>query len=137
LRFVVGIDPGREKCGLALVDADGRAIERMVLPRERLLEQLTRWAKAYGPVILAVGDGTGSKEILDVVQSAPFADLFAQVAVVDEHLSTLEARRRYFAENPPKGWRRLLPVSMQYPPVPFDDYVATILAERYLSRFEV
>ena len=34
--------------------------------------------------------------------------------------------------NPPRGWRRLLPVSMQMPPEPYDDYVAVILAQRFL-----
>ncbi|HKM17981.1 MAG TPA: pre-16S rRNA-processing nuclease YqgF, partial [Limnochordia bacterium] len=35
--------------------------------------------------------------------------------------------------HPPRGWRRLLPVSLQTPPVPIDDYVAVILAQRYLD----
>ena len=56
-----------------------------------------------------------------------------EVTLVDEHRSTEEARRRYFVDNPPSGWRRLMPRGLLTPPVPYDDYVAIILAERYLA----
>ena len=52
--------------------------------------------------------------------------------LVDEHHSSEEGRRRYFQANPPKGWRRLLPIGLQTPPKPYDDYVAILLAERYV-----
>ena len=55
------------------------------------------------------------------------------ITLVDEHLTTLEARARYFVEHPPTGLKRLLPVSMQVPPEPYDDYVAVILGERFLA----
>jgi hypothetical protein len=53
--------------------------------------------------------------------------------LVDEHRSSEQGRRRYFRDNPPRGWRRLLPVGLQTPPRAYDDYVAVILAERYLA----
>ena len=52
------------------------------------------------------------------------------VRVVEERGSTLEARRRYFADHPPRGWRRLVPLSLQVPPQEYDDYVAVLLIER-------
>ena len=34
------------------------------------------------------------------------------------------AKGEYWKANPPNGWRRLIPVTMQVPPVPVDDFVA-------------
>ena len=53
--------------------------------------------------------------------------------VVDEYYTTQLARKEYWQARPPKGWRRLLPVSMQVPPEPVDDFVAVLLAQRYLN----
>ncbi|MDP7423155.1 MAG: resolvase, partial [bacterium] len=63
------------------------------------------------------------------------ASLFPEdrVRLVDERESTLEGRRRYFQEHPPRGLWRLVPLSLRYPPEPFDDLVAVILAERFFS----
>jgi hypothetical protein len=57
----------------------------------------------------------------------------ASVLLVDERETTLQARERYWEHNPRRGWRRLLPSSLQTPPEPVDDFVALILAERVLA----
>ncbi len=76
-----------------------------------------------------IGDGTGSGQVAKEIRAAlPQLPL----ATVDERFTSEEARRLYWVENPPRGWRRLLPVSMQMPPEPYDDYVAVILAQRFL-----
>ena len=56
------------------------------------------------------------------------------VAVVDEYRTTDLARGEYWRAHPPRGLRRLLPTSMQVPPVPVDDFVAVILGTRFLAR---
>ena len=55
------------------------------------------------------------------------------VTIIDEKFTTEEARREYWVQNPPRGWRKLLPVSMQVPPEPVDNIVAEILAKRFLE----
>jgi hypothetical protein len=57
-----------------------------------------------------------------------------RIVLVDEKGTSLLARERYLKENPPAGWRRLLPSGMQIPKEPYDDYAALLLAERYLSN---
>ena len=53
---------------------------------------------------------------------------------IQQHRKATElAKKAYWKAKPPRGWRRLLPVSMQVPPVPVDDFVAVILAQRYLA----
>jgi hypothetical protein len=51
---------------------------------------------------------------------------------VNERDSTLEARDLYWKEVPPRGWRRLVPLSLQVPPEPIDDFAAVVLARRHL-----
>ena len=56
------------------------------------------------------------------------------VEIVDEYRTTDDARRAYWKANPPTGWRRFFPTSMQVPPEPVDDFVAVLLAQRYLIK---
>ncbi|NMB01122.1 MAG: pre-16S rRNA-processing nuclease YqgF [Firmicutes bacterium] len=127
--MVLGIDPGREKCGIAVVQGDEILI-RQVVPRGEYLRVVRQWVSEYNVEQIVLGDGTGSKEFFQEIQnSLPNCG----VTMVDERLSTEEARQRYWRDNLPRGWRRILPTSMQVPPEPYDDYVAVILAERFLA----
>ena len=73
--------------------------------------------------LIVLGDRTGSARFRrELAQAFPHVDIVA----VDEHLSSVEARQRYWQENPPRGWRRFIPLGMQVPPEPFDDLVAVI-----------
>lgn len=133
-RIVLAIDPGRSKCGVAvLACADSKSIPRIlhraVVNTATLSDTLQSLASQYSPNTIVVGDGTSSKPAVELVSSLGIGS----VEVVDEKFTTLQARERYFRENPPRGLRKLIPVSLQTPPLPYDDYVAIILAERYLS----
>ena len=125
--IVLGIDPGREKCGLAVVSPNLVLVKRVVA-RGEFLEAAREYIRQYNVARIVLGDGTGSKDFLQEIEG------ILPVATVDEQYTTEEARKKYWLDHRPKGWRRLLPTSMQVPPEPFDDYVAVILAERYLSE---
>jgi RNase H-fold protein (predicted Holliday junction resolvase) len=124
----LAVDPGREKCGVAVYGQDG-SIVRRVVGVEELRDLATEWIPAYRVDGVVVGDGTGSKRVFDILRG-----LGTPVQLVAERGSTLAARRRYFRDHPPRGWRRLLPLSLLVPPQPYDDYAAEILAEEYLGR---
>lgn len=111
----------------------GKVKEQRVVSREEVFDHLARIRGRYGPFRLVIGDRTGSKEFLADLEQNPVRGDIPEIHKVDEHLSTLEARHRYFVDNPPKGLKRLIPRTMLTPPVPIDDYVAVILAERYLK----
>jgi RNase H-fold protein (predicted Holliday junction resolvase) len=128
--LVLAVDPGRSKCGLAVVGADSGIVARAVIPRSRLAETVQRFAGAYSPSVIIVGGGTGGKQVRTTIEALSQR---APVETVDERFSTLNAKARFFKENPPRGLRRLLPVTLQVPRVPYDDYVAVILAERYIA----
>ncbi len=126
---VLGIDPGREKCGLAVV-AEDQVLVKEVVPRRELLPVVRKYTAAYNVDTMVVGDGTGSREFVAEIKGH-LPEL--PVVVVDERHSTEEASARYWLDHRPKGWRRLLPTTMQVPPEPYDDYVAVILAQRFLG----
>jgi RNase H-fold protein (predicted Holliday junction resolvase) len=126
---VLAVDPGREKCGVA-VCGPNRILARQVVGVGDLGDLVHRWLEAYGVEVLIVGDQTGSKRVFDIL-----GDLNLPVRRVTERGTTLTARRRYFQDHPRSGWRRLLPISLQVPPEPYDDYAAVVLAEAYLDAW--
>ena len=127
---IIALDPGSEKCGLAVLGDDRRVIEQIVVSTADLLPTVLGMAERHRVETLVMGDRTGAKRARKLLEGARVP---LQITTVDEHHSTLQARRRYFAEHPPHGWRRLIPITLQHPPRPYDDYVAVILGERYLA----
>ncbi|HLJ54642.1 MAG TPA: hypothetical protein VKT77_06340 [Chthonomonadaceae bacterium] len=125
---VIAIDPGSEKCGVAVVRRDGVVAYRAIVPTAGLTPSVAELATKYRPAQILCGRGTGSKSIIRALEDA---GLEAPILPVDEAYTSEEARRRYVAEHPPHGLERLLPKSLRTPNVPYDDYVAVILAERY------
>ena len=120
------MDPGREKCGMAVCGPKGVLVHRVVGIGD--LYQVSRqWMESYLVEAVIVGNQTGFKQAFDTLSR-----LGLRVEGVAERNTTLLARRRYFRDHPPRGWRRLVPLSLQVPPEPYDDYAAVVLAEAYL-----
>ena len=128
--MIAAVDPGREKCGVAVVAFDGAIVRRLVVQTANLQEEIASILTCGKIQVLLCGDGTGS-----AAQAAMLQELAAQhkvqFFVVDEKHTTEQARKLYWQQQPPQGWRRLLPTTMQTPPVPVDDYVAVLLAWKY------
>lgn len=123
---VLAVDPGRLKCGLA-VGRPGAILARAVVASDRVAEVVGVWTERFGVKRVLLGQGTGSESVHQALAGLPG---LPRVEAVEETASTLEARRRYFRDHPPRGWRRLLPLSLQVPPVDYDDYAAELLLER-------
>jgi RNase H-fold protein (predicted Holliday junction resolvase) len=127
---LLAIDPGRDKCGVAVIDADQGVIYQAVVPTRDLPALVLPLVKERGISRLLLGDRTSTAELLRRLRQAGIS---AEVILIDEHRSSEEGRRRYFQENPPLGLKRFLPKGLLHPDRPYDDYVAIILAERYLA----
>lgn len=123
---ILAVDPGRQKCGLA-VGRPGVVQARAVVPVARVQETIRRWATTYGVTRIVIGAGTGSGPLRQALGALPG---LPPIETIEERGTTLQARRRYFRDHPPSGWRRLLPLSLQVPPADYDDYVAELLLER-------
>ena len=123
----MGIDPGRDKCGLAVLNSAGEIKFQRVIPTEELDSVIKSLAAEFAIEKVILGDGTTHKAAAQKIEAAGLT-----FQLVDEKHTTEEARREYWKKNPPRGWRRVLPTSMQVPPEPVDAIVAEILVKRFL-----
>ena len=126
----LGIDPGRSKTGLALVDAAGSILAFHIAHTEHIEVELSAFAGKEQLAGIIMGDGTNSKAIGQAVSK-----VFAAVplALVGEAHSTEEARSLYWQVNPPRGWRKLVPLGMLVPSEPLDAYAAVVQVKRWLA----
>ena len=96
---------------------------------EEVVERVREASEVATFHLAIIGGGTNSGPVVSAVRD--FMPSLG-ILVVDEQNTTLQARERYWEFNKRRGWRKLLPASLQSPPEPVDDYVAFILAERVL-----
>jgi RNase H-fold protein (predicted Holliday junction resolvase) len=126
--LTLGIDPGTRKCGLALVDHPDRPpVLLEIVSLDAFASRLRAIAAAYPIERAAIGHGTNAAQIVAAVTACGLP-----YTLVDERETTLRARARFFADHPPRGWRRFVPRGMLLPDRPIDDYAALLIAERYL-----
>jgi len=126
--IILSIDPGKDKCGLAVMDNSSALLERKIVLRKELINQVHLLQGKYNIQKIIIGNKTYSKEI-----SVELAKEKYEVEGIKEDFSTLEARKRYWKENKRIWPFSLLPDSLFFPPCPIDDYAAEIIAERYLK----
>ncbi len=125
---ILGIDPGTRKVGFAVVDDQGQTCHLGIEPIADFAARVRSLMEQWVFDAIAVGTGTNARALGSVL-----VGLGVPVAYVDERETTLRARSLYFADHPPRGWRRLIPLGMQLPPRPIDDYAAVLIARRYLA----
>ena len=130
---IIAIDPGREKCGLAVVDRHQGVREKKIIATQDLETAVKQLTESYATYTVIIGDRTHSRALRKELQAVQVQGNTLTVIPVNEHRSSDEARTRYWQEHPPKGLKKFIPVTLQSPPVPIDDYVAVILAERYYT----
>ena len=124
----MGIDPGRDKCGVAVLTAAGEIKFQRVVSTEELDSVIKNLAASMQIEAVILGDGTTHKSAAEKISAAGLT-----FQLVDEKHTTEEARRLSWIKNPPRGWRKFLPTSMQVPPEPVDAIVAEILVRRFLQ----
>jgi RNase H-fold protein (predicted Holliday junction resolvase) len=128
-RIILAIDPGRSKCGLALVSGAG-PLFRAVVPTAEIGLTCHYLLQQHPAAEVIMGEGTSAAQVAAMVRQI-LPDL--AITLVPERNSTLRARGRYFQDQPPPWWQRLLPSGMRVPPRPVDDYAAVVMAEEFLA----
>lgn len=126
---VLAIDPGREKCGVAVLSPAGAVLFQTVVATKDLEAVVAELFAEHAPRII-MGNGTTSGTARARIERIAGAGM---VTLVDEYRTTDEARGAYWEAHPPRGWRRLVPRGMLTPPVPVDDFAAVILARHFLT----
>ncbi|MHB9024457.1 MAG: RuvC family protein [Armatimonadota bacterium] len=127
---LLAIDPGREKCGLAVVTVRREILEREIVTLESLPLRVSYFVGKYGVETIILGDRTGAKDVRNRLRESGWQ---LEIVFVDEDRTSEMGRRRYLQAHPARGWKKLLPAGLREPENPYDDYVAAILAERYLD----
>ncbi len=127
---ILAVDPGRDKCGLVVSD-EATILDRSVAAIAELPNVLQEWGRRYHVEQVVLGDRTGQVMVRGHVEEQLPG---VPIALVKEVNTTLLARRWYFADHPPRGWRRLLPFTMQVPPEPYDDYAAQVILTRFMKQ---
>ncbi|MDX2255089.1 MAG: Holliday junction resolvase RuvX [Pseudanabaenaceae cyanobacterium bins.39] len=129
--MLLGFDPGKQKCGIAVMGLDRKLLYQAVIASDRAIATVSELLNKYSISLLIMGDQTASKQWQTQIK-AQFPDL--RIITVDERYSSEEARQRFWQIYPAQGLMKLVPRGMRSPNRPIDDIVAAILIERYLSR---
>lgn len=129
---ILGFDPGRDKCGIAIISPARQLYDHQVVTAEAALATVQAWCQQYRVERIVMGNQTTAKQ-----WQAKLSDRLSRsvpIILIDERNSSLEARDRYWQMYPPQGLTRLIPKGMRLPPRPVDDIVAILLIERYLQQ---
>jgi RNase H-fold protein (predicted Holliday junction resolvase) len=135
------IDPGREKFGVAVGTASELAYAAIV-PRGEIESALECVASGdYSPLsawttegVAADGLETGIIYLGNGTSHGEYAKLMDEknilYTIIEERMTTLEARELYWRLHPPSGLLRLIPLSLCVPPRPIDDLAAWAIMKR-------
>lgn len=129
---ILGFDPGRDKCGLAVIGLDRQLHYHQVVLAKEAIATIETLRQRFPISLMVMGDQTTAKQWRQELYQKLTEPL--NIILVDERYTTLEARDRYWQMYPPKGLIKLLPQGLRQPPRPIDDIVAILLIERYLNR---
>lgn len=127
---ILGVDPGSDKTGIAVVASDGHCVFRAIVPSDQTQRAVADACSRYGVSLIAIGDGTRSERATTALGALEGLRLLR----VDERHSTEEARALYLAEHPARGLARLIPRGLRTPPCPVDDYAAWVIGRRALAQ---
>ena len=130
--MILGFDPGKDKCGIAVMGRDKNVSYHQVVPSDAAVSTIQSLCKQFPIHLLVMGDQTTSKSWKQKLTQS--LSPFIKIVQIDERYSSLEARERYWQMYPATGLSRLIPQSMRTPPRPVDDIVAIVLIERYLNK---
>ncbi len=129
---LLGFDPGRFKCGIAVVGVDRTLLHHAVVESTTAVSAIQNLRQQHPISLVVMGDQTTSQEWKRKLE-ADLPDPL-RIVMVDERNSTLEARDRYWKMYPPTGFAQLIPQAFRTISRPIDDIVAILLIERYLER---
>lgn len=134
--YILAIDPGNEKTGLAVLSHQGELMCRTIVETKELVLSIERVITEYcGITHMVCGNGTNHKRLYPMIQQVGRNHRIT-TSLIDESHSTEEARKLYWQYNPPTGWRKLVPKGMQFPPEPIDDLTAYVIGLRYTKQLQ-
>jgi RNase H-fold protein (predicted Holliday junction resolvase) len=129
---LIAIDPGKAKCGIAVMDAGGAALEKINVPLAEVAAAVADNEKKYPDADrIVIGSGTGSGEVMEKLRAAGVVNL--KIEIFAERNTTLEAREIYEAENPSRWPLGIFLRRLFTQPKGMDAYAAVAIGRRYLE----
>ena len=129
--MLMGIDPGRNKCGVAVLTDEGKEVLKEISKTSDLSKKLEDLLQDYSIDKIILGNGTYADKVFNILKL--FFDE-KEIIFVEEENSTYIAEEKYLKENPPLGLSFLNKVMKFKPKRPLDDYTAVVLVEKYLNN---
>ncbi|MDJ0636665.1 MAG: pre-16S rRNA-processing nuclease YqgF [Xenococcaceae cyanobacterium MO_188.B29] len=129
--MILGFDPGRDKCGIAVRGTNCQIHFHQVVESAKAIATIEQLCQQFPIELVVMGNQTTAKSWQQKIKSNLPSSI--PIVMVDERNSSLEARDRYWQMYPPQGLTKLIPQGMRIPPRPIDDIVAILLIERYLN----
>jgi RNase H-fold protein (predicted Holliday junction resolvase) len=140
-----GVDPGREKFGIAVGSYD-KLFFSAIIPYMKLdlalnylftgnSLEVAEWRQEGSPYNFGelggvfLGDGTFHSEYEKRLRARNI-----DCVITDERMTTLEARTLYWRLHLPRGLMRLVPTQWRVPSRPIDDLAAWAIMRRALAR---
>ena len=129
--MLMGIDPGRNKCGIAILTKEGEEVFKDIFRTSNLSIKIEELLNKYQIEKCILGNGTYSDKVFNIL------DLLIdkkKIKFVEEENTTYLAEQKYLKENPPLGLNFLNKILKFQPKKPLDDYVAVLLVKKYLDK---
>ncbi|MTI59237.1 MAG: pre-16S rRNA-processing nuclease YqgF [Firmicutes bacterium] len=131
--MLLAIDPGRDKCGIAVMTGDAAVLFQEIVATEKIESYLLELLNRYKIEEVVLGNGTFSEEIARKIEK----NYDLPLMLIKEAYTTLAAEERYRQVHYSSIKRFFLSFIKWKPSYPVDDYAAVILGERYLKDKEL
>ena len=102
---IISIDPGKNKCGLVLVDVTEKKVYEAIIIKSKFIRDYIRQLSTFEDISkIIIGNGTTSREIREKL------DFFRkEIIPFEEKNTTYRAKQRYFELFPISGLKILIP----------------------------
>lgn len=126
--FLLALDPGKEKVGVAVLKRDGSIAFKAVLPTTSLEEVLSELRSRYAFSEAVVGESTGKAGMAVILDR-----MGIEIHWVNEWRSSEEAWKVYLKECCTGKWQKLKALfTFLFSSRAYDDWQAVVLGRRFL-----
>jgi len=130
-KLYLGIDPGKDKCGFALLKNDQTPVLLEIVGTKEFDKFLKELYDEYRFGLIILGTGTYSRKIEKRIRKLNLSP----VVLIDEKNTTIQAEKRFREDHPLKGYKKFLNKFLDWRPAEnVDDYAAFIIAKKYLEN---
>ena len=126
---IIAIDPGKDKCGVILVNISlGIVLKGRIVESGRVIALISAWQKEHDFSTIFLGNGTTSIKWIEKLEN------YVNIQLLEEKGTTFRARYRYWELWPPSFWFRWFPKGLLIPPKELDAVAALVMLEDHIGK---